>query len=62
MLVNTNLAGAKLTGCLVYGISAWDVALDGAEQSNLIITRPNEPVITVDRSMLAAVPRLKVIG
>ena len=48
MLVNTNLAGAKLTGCLVYGISAWDVALEGAEQSNLIITRPNEPVITVD--------------
>jgi uncharacterized protein YjbI with pentapeptide repeats len=48
MLVNTKLAGANLTGASVYGISAWDLQLDNTEQSNLIITRPNEPVITVD--------------
>jgi uncharacterized protein YjbI with pentapeptide repeats len=47
-LVETNFEKAKLTGCHVYGISAWDLELEGAEQSNLIITPPDEPTITVD--------------
>jgi uncharacterized protein YjbI with pentapeptide repeats len=52
-LVMTNLEGANLTGCSVYGISAWDVNLTGAQQSDLLITRPDEPVITVDNLEVA---------
>lgn len=47
-MVETDLRGANLTGCSVYGISVWNVQLHGATQSNLIITDPKEPVITVD--------------
>jgi uncharacterized protein YjbI with pentapeptide repeats len=47
-LVETNFKGASLKGCSVYGIAAWDVNLTGAQQSDLIITRKDEPVITVD--------------
>jgi hypothetical protein len=32
----------------VYGISAWDVHLDGAQQIGLIITPEGQPTITVD--------------
>jgi hypothetical protein len=47
-LVKTNLEKAKLTNCLIYGVSAWQLKLEGAEQSNLVITPPEEPTITVD--------------
>jgi uncharacterized protein YjbI with pentapeptide repeats len=45
--VGTDFAGANLTGCHVYGIAAWDVNLEGAIQSDLVITRV-EPSIRVD--------------
>jgi uncharacterized protein YjbI with pentapeptide repeats len=49
-LVDTHLTGADLTGCFVYGVSAWGLKLEGAKQQNLIITNlaENEPEITVD--------------
>ena len=48
-LVGTNLVDATLIDCLIYGISAWDVKLsEGTKQQGLIITRVNEPAITVD--------------
>jgi len=47
-LVETNLEQANLTGAHIYGIAAWNPRLGGAIQSSLIITRENEPVITVD--------------
>ena len=47
-MIRTNLEGANLTGCQVYGISAWNVNLVGAQQSDLVITAEGEPVITVD--------------
>jgi uncharacterized protein YjbI with pentapeptide repeats len=47
-LVQTDLTGADLTGCHIYGVSAWDLKLKGAKQQNLIITRWNEPEISVD--------------
>ena len=47
-LVGTNLDGADLTGCSVYGISVWNAKLEGAKQSNLIITPEGEPAIQVD--------------
>lgn len=37
-LVGSNLERANLTNCRVYGISAWDVRLEQAIQSNLVIT------------------------
>jgi hypothetical protein len=52
-LVRTNLEGANLTGCQVYGISAWSVNLVGTQQSDLIITAKDEPVITVDNLEVA---------
>jgi Pentapeptide repeats (8 copies) len=48
LLLETNFEGANLTCCQVYGISAWNVNLTGAQQSDLVITQPDEPVITVD--------------
>jgi uncharacterized protein YjbI with pentapeptide repeats len=49
ILVETNLEDAKLAGCKVYGISAWNLKVnEETKQSDLIITRPNQPAITVD--------------
>jgi Pentapeptide repeats (8 copies) len=36
-LAKTNFEGAQLIGCKVYGMSAWDLKLDGAVQRDLII-------------------------
>ena len=47
-LIGTNLTSAVLTDCVVYGISAWDLKLEGTQQSNLVITRHDEPTIMVD--------------
>src|SRR5581483_2210398 len=49
-LVHANMTKATLNGCLIYGISAWDVLLDGASQLDLVITDPysREPTIAVD--------------
>lgn len=52
-LVRANLQYADLSNCTVYGISAWQVELQGATQSNLIISRPSEPMITVDNLEVA---------
>lgn len=48
LFVETNLEGADLTGCSVYGASVWNARLDGAIQSNLLITQGDEPAIRVD--------------
>ena len=53
LLIQTIFEGANLTGCRVYGISAWDLKLDGAKQKDLIITPYNEPEITVDNLEVA---------
>ena len=52
-LVGTNLTNAILKDCKIYGISAWDVQLDGAEQLNLTITPDDQPTITVDNLKIA---------
>jgi hypothetical protein len=52
-LSEANLEGAILVGCNIYAISAWGLELDGAEQNDLIITPPNESVITVDNLEVA---------
>jgi hypothetical protein len=52
-LVETNLTGVDLTGCRIYGVSAWRIKLDNVKQNNLIITRQDEPEITVDNIEVA---------
>ncbi len=52
-MVDTNLDGAILTGCTVFGISAWNLKGEPLDQSNLIITRRGEPIITVDNLEVA---------
>ena len=47
-LVGTNLTKSVLTDCKIFGISAWNLKLEGAEQSNLVITHNYEPTVTVD--------------
>jgi hypothetical protein len=48
ILVDADLRNANLCGAQVYGISAWEVNLDGAEQRDLVVTRPGQPQITTD--------------
>ena len=52
-LSEARLNSANLTGCSIYAISAWNVDLEDAIQLNLVITRPNEPTITVDNLEVA---------
>jgi len=52
-LVSADLTGADLAGCRIYGVSAWNLKLAGANQQNLIITRADEPAITVDNIEVA---------
>jgi len=50
-LVDADLTQADLESCSVYGVSAWNVKLDGAVQKNLLITDPattSEAPIWVD--------------
>jgi hypothetical protein len=47
-----DLTGADLTGCRIYGVSAWNLKLEGAKQQNLVITQ-DEPKITVDNIEVA---------
>lgn len=48
VLVNTDLRKSNLSGAQVFGISAWDVSLDGAQQDELLVTRPGQPRVTTD--------------
>ena len=52
-LVRINLTNATLKNCRVYGISAWDVHIEGVKQFNLIITPEDQPTITVDNLKVA---------
>jgi hypothetical protein len=54
MLLETDLTGANLTGCVeIFAVSAWNLKLERAKQRNLVITRRDEPQITVDNIELA---------
>jgi hypothetical protein len=52
-LIRTRLDKANLTGAKVWGASVWDVSLDGAVQTDLLITPRGEEVVTVDDLELA---------
>lgn len=46
--VETKLNGANMKGAKVYGISAWNIEKKGLIQKDLVITKDDEPKITVD--------------
>jgi hypothetical protein len=48
ILIETSLENSVLSGCLVYGVSAWSIRLKGAEQKSLIVSKKNSPVLAVD--------------
>ena len=48
VLVEADLTDATITGARIYGTSAWDVKLTNTTQHDLIISREDEPVVTVD--------------
>jgi uncharacterized protein YjbI with pentapeptide repeats len=54
-LRESNFSNANFSNCEIYGIAAWDIDLDGAIQTNLIIKSPyyNVPTITVDNLEVA---------
>ncbi len=52
-VVRANLENANLTACRVFGISAWNVRVEGAIQSNLVITPQGESPIQVDNLEVA---------
>jgi hypothetical protein len=47
-LAEANLQRTTLDGCRIYGISAWNLNLEGAKQQNLDISGWEEPAVTVD--------------
>ncbi len=53
VLVETNLEGAILRNAKVHGISAWNLNLTNAIEKDLVITKDDEPVITVDNIAVA---------
>ena len=52
-LIETNCENANFTQCKIFGISAWNLKLNGAVQTDLIITQDNEPIITLDNLEVA---------
>lgn len=47
-LVFADLSHATIQDCWVHGVSAWDLKLEGVTQTDLIITPPGDPQVTVD--------------
>ena len=53
-LVDTKLLETDLSGCHIYGISVWNIETDeNTKQNNLVITKENESIITVDNLEVA---------
>jgi uncharacterized protein YjbI with pentapeptide repeats len=48
IFVKGNLKKAHLIDCRVFGVSAWQAELEGAEQKGLIVTEKGEVTVTVD--------------
>ena len=51
--VDANFRNSTLTACQIYGVSAWNVNLEGADQRDLVITPPGETAVTTDNLAVA---------
>ena len=58
VLVEANFTNAILSNCLVYGVSAWGVKLDGATQTNLNICPHNVSCVYIDNLKSAYIKSL----
>lgn len=56
-LLRTNLRGAVLDNCAVHGISLWETDLADAEQRDLDIMPPQQPILSVD-----SLPTAQLVG
>lgn len=56
--IRTKMRQAKIIECNAYGISVWDVDLEGAQQERISINDTDEPTITVDNLEICAFIRL----
>jgi hypothetical protein len=53
-LVEANLSNTVISGCRIYGVSAWNVRLnEDTKQKDLIVTDVGEPEVTVDNIEVA---------
>lgn len=52
-LINCNFSESILTKCRIYGISSWDLITTNSKHSDLVITKEDQPTITVDKLELA---------
>ena len=52
-LVSTKIDKAKISGSRIYAVNVWDLEGEFEEQKDLIITRREEPIITVDNIKIA---------
>ena len=52
-IIETNFSNADLSNCRVYGASIWNIELEKAIQSNIIITKRDEFDISVDNLEIA---------
>lgn len=53
-LIDTNLQNANFTNCYIHGISVWDLKLnEKTKQTNLVISKEDEPIITTDNIEIA---------
>jgi uncharacterized protein YjbI with pentapeptide repeats len=52
-MTGTDVTDADLHGCSVYGLSAWKLHGQPKDQSALVISRPDESIITVDKLEVA---------
>src|SRR5215475_7561799 len=53
ILIDSNFSNADLSGCRIHGVSAGGLKLEKTQQQNLVITREDEPAITVDNIEVA---------
>ena len=52
-LVETNFSQATISGSMIYGISAWNLNLENTTQKDLVISKDDEPVMSVDNLAVA---------
>lgn len=53
LLIETDFENADISECKVFGVSTWELKLNNAIQSDLIVSRHGKPIITVDNLEVA---------